>query len=291
MTTLLIRMRVTIAPVLLLVETFLPLPAVPGQNGLGVVTEEKALLSSSSPTVPATDEIIAQLLRHNQLRDAQLKHYSVVRTYELRNAKGNLSAQEIVRMDYQAPDKKVFQKISEAGSGFVRHHVFDRLIKSESEAASGKEHHDSALTPANYTFRLVGEEDLGQYHCVVIEAAPKREDKYLFKGRIWVDSQDFATVKIAGRPAKNPSFWIRRAEFVRRYQRVDGFWLSVQDETIVDLRIHGRKLFTVDHFDYSINDFESREAGTSGAVVEGQQVDFGASASTGAKRSDRGKWD
>jgi hypothetical protein len=268
---------VALASLLLLAGASSAPLAAPAQNGPGVITEEKILVSSAAPVVSSSDEIIAQLLLHNQLRDAQLKQYSVVRTYEVRNREGKLSAQEIARMDYQAPDKKVFQKTSEAGSGFVRHHVFERLMRSESEAAAGKEHHDSALTPANYIFTLVGEEDLDSCHCFVLEVTPKRKDKYLFEGKIWIDAQEFAVVRTAGHPAKNPSFWIHRVEFVRQYQRIDGFWLPFRDETTVDLRIHGRKIFTIDHANYSINKADHGEAHASEGLGEERQ---GAGAST-----------
>jgi hypothetical protein len=48
---------------------------------------------------------------------------------------------------------------------------------------------------------------------------PKRPDKYLFEGKVWIDSQDYAIVRIAGHPAKKLSFWIERADFVRQYQK------------------------------------------------------------------------
>jgi outer membrane lipoprotein-sorting protein len=250
---LLIRQRGAIAAILLLVASSAGVPAVPGQDRIGTVTEERASSSLSPADTPNGDEIIAQLLEHNQLRDAQLEHYSVVRTYEVRNHDGKLSAQEVVRMDYYAPGTKTFQKTSEKGSGKVRHMVFDRLMESESETAAGREHHDSALTSANYTFTRIGEEDLGPYHCYVVRATPKRKDKYLFEGSIWIDAQDFAVVKIAGHPAKKPSFWINRADFVRQYQKIGEFWVPYRDETIVHVRLFGKKLFTIDHEEYSIN--------------------------------------
>ena len=150
-------------------------------------------------------------------------------------------------------DKKKFDKTSERGSGIVRHLVFDRLIQSEGETSSGREHHNSAITAANYAFALVGEEDVGPYRCFVLTANPTRKDRYLFEGKIWIDAVDFAIVKIAGQPAKKPSFWINRAEFVREYQRIDGFWLPFRDETFVEVKVYGRKVFTVDHRQYVIN--------------------------------------
>jgi len=214
---------------------------------------EDARLTYSAPAGPTGDEIVARMLERNRLRSEQLRRYSAVRTYEIRNSEGKLAAQAVVRVDYQAPDKKTFNKTSEKGSGLVRHLVFDRLIQSESETSSGREHRNSAIITANYTFTLSGEEDVGPYHCFVLEAAPKSKEKYLFEGKIWIDAQDFAIVKIAGHPAKKPSFWINRADFVRQYQRIDGFWLPYRDETSVEVKIYGRRVFTVDHQQYVVN--------------------------------------
>jgi outer membrane lipoprotein-sorting protein len=221
-----------------------------------------ALSNSSAPAGLTADDIIARMLEHNRFRNEHLQRYSAVRTYEIRNPEGKLAAQAVVHVDYRAPDKKTFSKTSEEGSGIVRHLVFDRLIQSESETSSGREHRNSAITTANYTFTLAGEEDLGPNHCFVLEATPKRKEKYLFEGKIWVDAEDFAIAKIAGHPAKKPSFWINRADFVRQYQRIDGFWLPCRDETSVEVKMYGRRVFTVDHQQYVVNPANPLRAGT-----------------------------
>jgi outer membrane lipoprotein-sorting protein len=233
-----------------------------GQSLGSQATPEDARLTYSAPAGPTGDEIVARMLERNRLRSEQLRRYSAVRTYEIRNSEGKLAAQAVVRVDYQAPDKKTFNKTSEKGSGIVRHLVFDRLIQSESETSSGREHRNSAITTANYTFALSGEDDIGPYHCFVLEAAPRSKEKYLFEGKIWIDAQDFAIVKIAGHPAKKPSFWINRADFVRQYQRIDGFWLPFRDETSVEVKIYGRRVFTVDHQQYVINSANPLQAET-----------------------------
>jgi hypothetical protein len=214
---------------------------------------ETAPSGYTAPMSLTGDDIIARMLERNRLRNEQLQRYSAVRTYVIRNLEGKLAAQAVVRVDYEAPDKKTFNKTSEKGSGIVRHLVFDRLIQSEGETSAGREHHNSAITPANYSFLLEGEEEVGPYHCFVLEATPKRKDKYLFEGKIWIDAGDFAVVKIAGHPAKKPSFWINRADFVRQYQRIGGFWLPYRDETSVEVKLYGRRVFTVDHQQYVIN--------------------------------------
>jgi len=228
-------------------------PVTKAQSFTDATSREEGLSNYSAPSGLTGDDVIARMLERNRLRNEQLQRYSAVRTYEIRNPEGKLAAQAVVRVEYQAPNKKTFNKTSEKGSGIVRHLVFDRLIQSESETSSGREHHDSAITTTNYTFKLVGEEEVGSYHCLVLEATPKRKDKYLFEGKIWIDAEDFAIVKIAGHPAKKPSFWINRADFVRQYQRIDGFWVPYRDETSVEVKMYGRRAFTVDHQQYVIN--------------------------------------
>jgi len=200
------------------------------------------------------DELFAKLLEHNQIRDARLRQYRARRTYEVTNDKGKIYAQEVVRVDYQAPDQKSFHTESEEGSRLVRDMVLKRLIESESETSSGRAHHDSSIRPANYEFSLLGEQDVGPYHCLVVGATPKRKDKYLFEGKVWIDAQDYAIVRIAGQPAKSLSFWITRADFVRQYEKIGEFWLPVQDVTLVHVRMNGKKILTIQHRDYVVND-------------------------------------
>jgi hypothetical protein len=228
-------------------------PTTKAQSLAGGTTRELGLSNDSALAGLTGDDVIARMLERNRLRNEQLRRYSAVRTYEIRNSEGKLAAQAVVRVEYKAPDTKTFSKTSEKGSGLVRHLVFDRLIQSESETSAGREHYNSAITTTNYTFVLAGEEQVGPYRCFVLETTPKRKDKYLFEGKIWVDAEDLAIVRIAGHPAKKPSFWINGADFVRQYQRIDGFWLPYRDETFVEVKMYGSRVFTVDHQQYVIN--------------------------------------
>jgi hypothetical protein len=206
------------------------------------------------PPPPDINEtwLFTELLAHNELRNAALLGYTEQRTYEVTDTTGKVRAQESGQMEYRAPDKKTFATTSESGSGLVRRLALNPLIASEIEAASGKQHHDSSITPTNYTFELLGEQQVGPYHCFVVRATPKRPDKYLFEGTVWIDTADYAIVRIAGHPAKKLSFWIERADFVREYQKIDGFWLSKKDATFVKVRMYGHKVLTINHLNYSI---------------------------------------
>jgi outer membrane lipoprotein-sorting protein len=215
-------------------------------------TELAAPLEPLRPAVTAS-QIFDELLAHNALRAATLMNYTASRTYQVVDLNGKVHAEEVGQMEYRAPDQKKFVVTSEKGSAIVRHLALNALIASEIETTAGKQHHDSAISPANYTLDLLGEQQVGPYHCFVAQAIPKRSDKYLFEGKVWIDAEDYAVVRIDGHPAKKLSFWIQRADFVRQYQKVDKFWLPQRDMTFVDVRLYGKKILTIDHHDYSIN--------------------------------------
>lgn len=197
--------------------------------------------------------LFTALIEHNLSRDRGLHDFSVRRTYVVKNDKNKPRAESEVFLSYQAPDRKEFSIISERGSRLVRRRVFKALLESEIETAAGTSNRDSSITPANYTFEMLGEEDVDGFHTFAVNAIPTRKDKYLFEGKVWIEATEFAIVRIEGQPAKSLSFWIKKVNFVRRYQRIDGFWLPLKDETVTDVRLIGRNIFTIDHGNYEIN--------------------------------------
>jgi len=222
--------------------------------------DESKVAAPIAPLQPSITEehVFAEMAAHNELRSAALLDYTALRTYQVVDLRGKVHAEESGQMKYRAPDKKSFVVTSEKGSGLIRNLALNPLIASEIEAASGKQHHDSSITPANYSLHLLGEQQVGPYHCLVAQAIPKRMDKYLFEGKVWIDVQDFAIVRIEGHPAKKLSFWIERADFVREYQKIDEFWLPRRDETFVQVRLYGKKILAIDHQDYTVNGTSNR---------------------------------
>src|SRR5882724_8640130 len=229
-----------------------------GQNNQGSQSELISPLEPLRPDV-TQDQLFTELKSHNELRKSALSSYAAHRTYQVVDLKGKVHAEEIGEMEFRAPDKKTFTVTSESGSGMIRRMALNSLISSEIEAASGKEHHDSAISSANYSLDLLGEQQVGPYHCFVALAVPKRKDKYLFEGKLWIDVDDYAVVRIEGHPARKLSFWIQRADFVRQYQKVGGFWLPEQDQTFVHVRLYGTKVLNIEHQNYVVNGGQHKE--------------------------------
>lgn len=242
------------------VPTEAPLSGMPPTAG---VVPGPALPLAPAYTGMSGDDLFAEILEHERNSQSRLHDYSSVRTYSVVNDKGRVSAQEVVRMDYHAPDRKTFAPKSGSGSGLIRDLVLERLIQSEKEAAAGRPHRDSAMSSDNYRLELMAEQDVGPYHCLVAEAIPKRRDRYLFEGKIWVNTDDYGIVRMAGKPARPLSFWLTRAEFVRQYQKVGDFWFPAEDETLAQMRFYGKKTLIVKYADYQVNAAATAPASTS----------------------------
>ena len=85
----------------------------------------------------------------------------------------------------------------------------------------------------------------------VLETHPKRKEKYLFRGRIWVDAEDYALVRAEGSPAKNPSFWTNSTHFVQIYQKNGPLWFPRSTQSVTDAHIFGTTDVNIEYFDYA----------------------------------------
>ena len=210
-------------------------------------------LASTAVEQNSTADLFARITVRHHWQEAHLDRLSVTRTYKVQNEKDTIVAEQVVVMEYIAPSTETFTSSSEKGSGFVLHHVFQRLMEDEKKRVGANKDPDSLITPENYTLEIVGTERIGSSNCSVVYAVPKHKQTDLFEGKIWIDNEDFAIVKITGHLAKSPSFWIKQVDFVRDYQKIDGFWLLAGEEAVSDIRIFGKETLTIDYENYGVN--------------------------------------
>jgi hypothetical protein len=86
----------------------------------------------------------------------------------------------------------------------------------------------------------------------VLKVEPRAKDKFLYYGRIWVDAEDFAVVRLEAEPAKNPSFWTRKTEIEQVYIKIGDFWLPSHNHSVTAIRLGGSAELTIDYKDYEI---------------------------------------
>ena len=201
------------------------------------------------------EQIVKNLQERNAQRAAALHEFVGTRVYRMqyRGFPSDRDAEMVVNVTYRAPDAKQFKIVSETGSKFILDHVFKKLLEGEQEAAADKEaRRRTALTAENYDFSLAGYDNSPEGGRYVLDLLPKTRNKFLYRGKIWVDAKDFAVVRIEGEPGKNPSFWIKKVEIAHRYVKVDDFWLPAENHTESIIRIGGRATLSILYRDYKI---------------------------------------
>jgi outer membrane lipoprotein-sorting protein len=200
------------------------------------------------------EQIVQKLQQRNAERAAALDQFNGTRVYRMqyRGITGDRDAEMVVNVTYRAPDAKEFSVVSQSGSKFVIDHVFKKLLEGEQEAANEENRRNSALTNENYEFTSAGYETTPEGAEYVLNLLPKTKNKFLYRGRIWVDAKDFAVVRIEGEPAKNPSWWIKKTEVKHRYIKVNDFWLPAENHTESLIRLGGRAILSIEYKDYKI---------------------------------------
>jgi hypothetical protein len=217
-----------------------------------------ALLLSTAPVfsqVPAATtlnagEIMAKVFTKDSTREAMGAGYTGKREYVLENHHMDKRAQMQVSVSCDPDGTKHFAVVSEDGWKSAHKHVFHKMLDSETETSRPNSRPKTRLVPENYQFSLVGSDSLEGRAAYIIEAVPKRSDKYLFRGRIWVDAQDYAVARIEGQPSQNASFWIHSTHFVTQYQKTGPFWYPASTTSVTEAKIFGRTDVNIRYYDY-----------------------------------------
>lgn len=207
----------------------------------------------STPALPSADEVAASMMAHDRERQAALHGYTALRRYVLENQNHHKRAEMLVRMTCLEDGSKQFEVVSANGWGGARKFVFRRLLEAETEAARPDLRERARITPANYTFQMSGLEYFRGRPAYVLTIEPKTGNKYLARGRIWVDAGEFAILRIEGQPAKNPSFWVKSVHFVHDYKKSGSFWFPASDHSVTDVRIFGTTELTIEYYNYTPN--------------------------------------
>jgi hypothetical protein len=210
------------------------------------------LISGAKAEMADVQQVSLRMSEAMSRESAALRNYTVLRHYVLTTSTGNHSGEMLVRVEYANPGGKTFDVVWERGSSGIHKRVFRKLLEAEREAAKT----DARISPDNYDFHLEGSDVVNGRRCYVLRLEPKGPRKYLIRGRVWVDADDFAIVHFDGEPA-DTHFWIKRSHVVQRYQKVGRFWLPAVNESETEVRIFGRAHLTIESLEYQVNRHES----------------------------------
>lgn len=197
-------------------------------------------------------QIVEQIQQRSEARKKRLRHYEALRHYkvEYRGYSRVLVARMDVEVTYDVFSGKEFRIVAQSGSKLLCEKVLKRAIESEFEAS--QDGRQAAISDSNYRFRLAGMKMLDSHPAYILDLEPLHKNKFLLRGRIWVDAVDFAVEKIEAEPAKNPSFWITRTLIRHENTNTGGFWLPKQLRSESKVRVGGTAVLTIDYGTYHI---------------------------------------
>lgn len=208
-----------------------------------------------SPPVLSTDVIVHRLMAANVQRSQALRGYRGTRAYHLsyHGLFGSHDAGMQVEATYTAPDRKDFKVVSQSGSKLLVNRVLLKLLSSEQDAQKEQNRTELEISPKNYDFALAGTEHTPGGDFYVLEVSPRGKSKYLYRGKLWVDAQDFAVARMQGEPARNPSLWVSHTQIEYRWAKIAGFWLPVHNESVTQVRMGGKAVLTIEYTNYQVS--------------------------------------
>jgi hypothetical protein len=209
------------------------------------------IASFSQPLVPPAQAnltsldlnlILQTVERVEQQNPARSRPYELTRLYQAFRADDKKPTAEITaQINFTPPDRKTF-KILHASGNARGEKIVRNLLEQETEPV--REGHDRDINRTNYDFVFIRKEDFGLIPEYVLHIVPKRKERGLLLGHIWVDAKTFRIRRIEGVPAKSPSLWIKDSYITLQFAEVNEMWITVSLDAIATVRLLGRYTLT-----------------------------------------------
>src|SRR5579864_3596144 len=200
-----------------------------------VVYSLRAQEAEANP--PHLDLILDSLERTAELNPALSQPYEVTREYKVFRENDPTPVSDIMaEISFTPPETKSFQITKAEGSPRGKK-IVSTILKQEIDSAKDGRRGD--ITRSNYDFAFLREQNFGVVPEYVLHITPKRKERGLLLGDIWVDAKTFRIRQIIGVPLKNPSIWVEDLHITVQYADVNGMWLPVSVDAIATIHFLG----------------------------------------------------
>jgi hypothetical protein len=176
--------------------------------------------------------------------------YRALRRLEAHNSKFRQSAWMLAWTEYDHVNGFRYQIVGEGGSPYIRSKVLRAALEGEQKIWANREPQKASLTHENYMFDDGAAAPDG---LASVGVKPRRKDVLLVEGAIFVQPSDGELARIEGKLSKTPSFWTRRVDVVRRYERKAGVRVPMSIESVAHVLIAGRSTFKMTYEYETIN--------------------------------------
>lgn len=159
--------------------------------------------------------------------------------------------------------KITYEHLIFEGDGTVKNQVIARYLAGEMEAQKDPSP-ALAVTPANYKFKYKGVTEIEGRRAHVFAVAPKKKSVGLFKGEVWIDTATNLRVQESGYWVKNPSVFLKKVAFMRKYEIRDGISVPLQVASVVDTRVWGPAELEIDFSNFSVDATQPAQVSSDG---------------------------
>lgn len=195
-------------------------------------------ISEAGSKAPDLNLIVRSLVQARQRDTDGLRSRKITREYKIfrHDAKEPVS-QVTAEIRFVSQGKSTYEIIHASGSSRGQK-VVRKILDRETQPT--KKDHYSEIDDRNYEFAFLRQENLDGHPMYVLRLIPKKREKGLLRGLIWVDTNTFHIWRIEGVPAIKPSFWIKTVDIRLQFAEVSGMWLHTSLEVTAIVRIFGK---------------------------------------------------
>src|SRR5207248_7548232 len=182
-------------------------------------------------TVPdPADGSIRRFLAQNDIPHA----YRALRRLEAEN--GDRSGWIEAQTEYSPLRGFSYAITAQGGSSYIRGRILLAVLEGERDIMSQGDIARSALAQSNYEFHPQGVDADGLANVLL---SPRRKDPVLVAGLLFLHAADGDPVRLQGRLAKSPSFWVKNVDIVRKFARINGAIMPVDLRSNAEIRWFG----------------------------------------------------
>ncbi len=211
--------------------------------GIAAFSQSEAPVAQVKTAPPPDLNLILQSLeRVEQQNPALSRAHEVTRQYKTFHGDDTQPRAEVTaQISFTPPDTRTFKIVQSSGEPRGEKIVRD-ILEQETEPATERDNRD--ISRKNYDFVFLRQENFGLVPEYVFRIIPKRKEKGLLLGHIWVDEKTFRIRRIEGVPVKSPSMWIKDLHLTMQFAEVNEMWISVSLDAIATVRLMGRYTLT-----------------------------------------------
>jgi hypothetical protein len=203
---------------------------------LALSTTSTALATRPDPADSPTERFLSKVDRQPSYRA----------TRRLEAVNGNRTGWLEATTSYSADAGFRYQILRGGGSDYIQGKVLKAVLEGEADAFTRGEASRSRLARTNYTFQPNGIDADGLANVLL---SPRRKERALLSGVMFIRPDGAELVRVQGRLAKNPSFWVKDVDIVRRYERINTAVVPVAVESTAKVRLLGAATFSMT-YDY-----------------------------------------